>query len=815
MNTMSQDFRYAFRTIARNPGFTLVAVLTLAMGIGSSTAIFMVANSALLRPLPYPESERLVTIQGAYPAMGDRLWALSSPELIDIRERFRSLERVGAIWSSSRSLIGDGDPEQIEVGEVTAEFFATLGVAPALGRTFVKDELVKGGPKATMLSDGLWRRRFAADSDVLGKSLMLNGVERTIIGVMPSGFRHFFPKHANVAAHVDAWAPLEGWEADSKRSMKYLKVVARLRPGITIEQARSELSSISKQINDENPFYAMSPIELRLDNLQDEILKPVRSSVIALLVGVGFLFLVACTNFTNLLLARVNERHHEMAVRMALGAGRWSLFRQLLLENLSLSALACVSGVLVAVWGLELLEPLMPASLTLNTNGPLDSHVIAFIAVTGFVLPALMGTLPMMNRSAVAKLDPLRQGGRAAGERGQKRLRQALVIGEIALSLVLLIGAGLMIRTFTALQSVNPGYEADGVLTFRVALPRSRYADLAANANFYDHIRRKLLRLPGVEAVGGVSHHPFSGRIWAGPYLGEGTSEDKWDASRAEYHVVTLGYFEVVQARLLEGRVFTEFDSESAEKVVIVDKKLASTAWPGELAVGKKVRLNRRLLDGYAMKEWARVIGVVDHMRSESLREDGSGQIYLPCTQTYARRMTVAVRTVTGGASISTLIRREVAMIDEDLPIFDLASLDSYVSSSVSGERFVLILSSFFASASLALAAVGIYSVISYSVTRRTKEFGIRMALGAKPSHIRKQVVAQGAWSLLFGVGAGLLMAFVLMPLLGSLVFGVRTTDPLTFAFVSAFLATVVIGASYIPARRATKVDPMVALRCD
>ena len=814
MSGLLHDLRFTCRTLFRAPAFTLIAVGTLALGIGASAGIFMVANALLVKPLPYPDADRLVMVRADFAAVGIEGYPLAGPELADIRGQGSLFNGFEAIWASSGSISGQGDPEHVAVGFVTADFLSLMGVAPALGRSFTSQEDMPGGPRALVISDGLWRRRYGGDADIVSKNVQFNGVDYAVVGVMPAGYRLYFPEDANVPADLDVWTPLQSDYAASRRDVRYLRTVGRLKAGVSLEQAQAEMTGIAGRMAGEHADYVDSDFNLHVVGLHAETVRAVRPSVLALMVGVGFLLLISCTNFTNLLLVRGAERSGEMAIRAALGAGRGRIIRQMLVEHLVLAVAAGSLGLLFAVWSVDIPRVLLAENLPMLKNIVVDGNVLAFTLLVSILIPTLFGLGPAVRAARQDLSGALKQSARVSSDRRQQRLRAGLAVGTISLSLVLLIGAGLMIRTFAELRSVQPGFDPADVLTFKVAPPESRYASHEALSGFYQRLETRLAALPGVDAAGAVSHVPFDTQSnWSGSYKVEADDRDDFE-HQADERVVTPGYFKAIGARLREGRLFDESDTFDSQHVVIVDRLLAERMWPNDHALGKQIHLEVTLNRRFVPRK-AEIVGVIEHIRTHDLSREVREQIYVPGAQASRWIMNYTIRSSSRPAGLLPAIRREVAAMDKGLPIYDVRGLDEYVAASMSDVRFTMVLAAVFAGVALLLASGGLYGVISYSVSRRTNEFGIRMALGARPGDILKDVLGRSARLSLVGVGLGLVAAFVLTPLLAGFVFGISATDPITYACTSVFLTTIALGASYLPARRATKVNPAVALRCE
>lgn len=819
MGNLLQDVRYAVRTLAKNPAFATVAVLTLAIGIGANTAIFSVANGVLLNPLPFPDPGQLTFIWSDLPKANYIRGPISGPELIDLRERSRLYQGFGSIWATSGALVEGGRPEPVRVGLVTSNFLSLLGTEPELGRLFLPEEEGSTAPQAIVLSGGLWQRRFGGDRKIIGRSIRVDGGwgfeggTYTVVGVMPASFKIILPPDASVPDDLDAWIPFHLDLNAGPRGSYYLRTIGRVASGVSLDQARSEIVSIGRRIQSEFPDYSTSGRSFYALPLHQDVVRQVRPAVLALLGGVSFVLLIACVNVANLLLARATSRSKEISVRVALGASRGRIALQLLTESLVLSFLGGAVGVLAGWWGLDLLLALQPGSLPQGDSVGINLPVLAFALVVSVFSGVFFGMVPVMESFRMDLATVLRTGGRRTNGNTGQLTRNLLVVSEVALGFILLIGAGLMISTFVRLQNVDAGFRPGNVLTFQLSLPAARYPTQNDMANFSREIERRLATLPGVEAVGAINQLPLADLPnWSTPYLYEEVRDEPRGNYEADARVVTPGYFPAIGAQLIAGRFFTELDNEQNRNVAIVDELLARRAWPEGGTIGQQ--LNVELWDGDSfVPTWAEVVGVVKHIRHHTLSNEVREQVYMPFAQGPRNQMGFAVRTAANPSSLAGPVRNQIAGVDKELAVSDFRYLDQYVSGAIAGPRFTMILAGIFAAFALLLATVGIYGVISYSVGRRTQEIGLRMALGAQPSDILKMVARQGVLLIALGLAFGFLGALGITRSLEGLLFGVTPTDPATFAAVSALLVAVALFACYLPARRATRVDPIVALR--
>ncbi|MCI0391389.1 MAG: ABC transporter permease [Acidobacteria bacterium] len=807
MQTMWQDLRYGARTLLKNPGFALIAVITLALGIGANAAIFSVINSVLLRPLPYPQPERLVWIWGTNPSADIKQETASLPDFVDWKTQNQSFAAMGGLANFSPILTGNGEPERLTGAVVTDGFFATLGVSPQLGRVFMSDEDRPGNNQVVVLSHGLWQRRFGGDPQITGQKITLNGNPYLIVGVMPPRFKHPLP---GMRLPVEIWAPLGRDPAKMGRRSDFLGVVARLKPGVVIEQARAEMnalmSRLEKQYPDTNRGWGAIVLPL-LERFVGEL----RSTLYLLLAAVGFLLLNTCANVANLLLARATVRQREVAIRAALGAGRWRIVRQLLTESLLLSALGGAVGLLLAKWGMNALIAISPATIPRLGEVNLDWRVLGVTFAVSLVTGIAFGMLPALQAANPHLNEALKEGGRGSADTARgKRVRSALVVAEVALALALLIGAGLMLRSFARLQNVNPGYNAENVLTVGLSLPAAKYKEGPQVVAFYEQILGQVSTIPGAQSAGLVDALPLAG----GSYLSfvvEGRTLLPTDREPdAEHRVVSPGYFKAMGIPLIRGRLLSEQDHAQAPFATVISETMARRYFPNEDPLGKRINLGDP-----QTSPWRTIVGIVGDVRNEGLSAEPNPQMYAPFTQVTPRSLSLIVRGAGDPTGLIAGVRSTVAGLDRDLPLYNVRTLKQMLQESLARERFSLLLIVTFAGLALLLAGVGIYGVLAYSVEQRTHEIGVRIALGAHRGHVLRLVVIQGMKLVLAGIGAGLLAAFALTRLMTGLLYGVTATDPLTFIVLAALLASVALLACYVPARRATKVDPMIALRSE
>ncbi|MCI0489447.1 MAG: ABC transporter permease [Blastocatellia bacterium] len=803
MDNLFQDLRYAFRTLIKRPGFTVVAVLALALGIGANTAIFSVVNGVILRPLPYTEPDRLAMVWLDNRRQGIREDITSYPNFIDWRDQNQVFEGMAGFRSWRQSLTGTGEPEELRGASVSANFFQIMGTSPSLGRGFTAEEETPGKDNVVILSHGLWQRRFGGDSNLLGRTLTLGGRIVTVVGVMPVGFQ--FPKDAEM---WDPLAPSERLKA--ARSSFWLPVIGRLRPGVTPAQAQAEMDTIAGRLEQQYPE-SNAGYGINIVPLHDQVVGKVRPALLVLLASVAFVLLIACANVANLLLARAAERQKEIAIRTALGAGRWRIIRQMLTESLLLAALGGGLGLMLATLGVDALVAISPADLPRMENADLDVRVLGFTLFVSLLTGFIFGLVPALQASKPELNETLKEGGRTetGGVQGQ-RIRSLLVVFEMAIALMLLIGAGLMIRSFQRVYQVDLGFNSDRLLTVGLSLPRSKYADGASLKAFYKQLEERLAAVPGVESVGSTSQILLPELTNSTIFSVEGRAPEP-EAQRLEvpYDTVTPDYFKTMGMALAQGRTFTEQDGPDAEQVVVINEAMARRYWPDTDPVGKRFKYG----DPDSNSPWMTVVGVVRDTRRQGLDRTIRIESYLPYAQAPFRSMYVVVRAAGDPLALASTLRDTVWSLDKDLPVANIQTMEQILSETTAQRRLNMLLMGLFAAVALILAAVGIYGVMSYSVTRRTREIGIRQALGATRRDVLRMIIKQGMIIAFAGVVIGLAASFALTRVMSSLLFEVSATDAFTFAVTSLALAGVALLASYIPAHRATRVDPMVALR--
>ena len=804
MSTLWQDLRYGMRVLLKQRGFTLVAALALALGIGANTAIFSVVNAVLLRPLPFPEPGRLLVVWTDHRARGGPEVEWASPEEFeDWRGQNSVFERMAGYTGWGPTLTGQGEPEQLSGAAVSADMFPLFGVEPALGRGFLPEEDRRGAERVVVLGHGLWQRRFGADPGVIGRVITLGGEGHTVVGVMPAGFK------SPLQPRAELWRTLRpALGPGCGRGCIVLRVVARLRPGVPLERARAEMSTIARRLEAQYPD-SQKGVGVALVPLHDQLVRGVRPALLVLLVTVGLVLLISCANVASLTLAQATARAREVAVRLALGAGRGRVARQLLTESLLLALVGAAAGLLLAFWMVDLLKAFSPPGTPRLDEVRIDARVLGFTLVIGLVTGLVFGLVPALQTSKPHLNQALKEGGKgtSAGARS-RRLRQTIVVAEVALALTLLVGAGLLLKSFVRLQRVDPGFNSRGILTATIGLPRTGYPERRQITAFYGQLIERLKALPGVQAAGAVSDLPLGGGASDVSFVVQGRPlPPPGQRPAAWYNSVTTDYFRTMGVRLLRGREFGERDSEQAPRAVIISETMARRFFPDEDPIGKR-------LGNGEDDNWREIVGVVADVRHFGLDAEARPTMYFPDRQAPSRGMSLVVRAGGGDPlALAGAVRGAVLALDPNLAVAGLGTLDALVSDSIATPRFVLLLIGAFAGVALLLAAVGIYGVMAYAVGERTHEIGVRMALGAQPGDVLRLVVGQGMTLVVAGVGLGLVGAFALTRLMATLLFQVSATDPLIFASVPAVLAGVALLACYLPARRATRVDPLVALR--
>jgi putative ABC transport system permease protein len=807
METLSQDVRYNFRLLRRDPGFALLLIVTLTLGVAAATTIFSVVNAVLISPLPYKDAGRLVLVWERNVQKERLTNAVSPANFADWRDRLDAFEDIGASRDQFYTLTGQGEPEMITSYRFSANFFPLLGVAPALGRTFAPEEDRPGQDRVVVLSHKLWQRRFGGDRSVVGRPITLNGENYSVVGVMPPNFDY-------PGGGVELWTPLALTPAHwDNRSLRALRLLARLKPGVTPEQAQAKLAALTGQLAAQYPE-TNAGWDGNVERLRDNYAGDIRLPLLVLLGAVCFVLLIACANVTNLLLVRTTARQRELTLRTALGASRSRIVRQLVTEGLTLSLIGSALGLLLALWSVNSLLALFPTTISnFNIprldNIPFDARVLLFALGLTLLTGMVFGVTPWLQTSKVNLNDSLKEGGRSTSGRG-RRLLEALVVAEVGLAMVLLVGAGLMIRSFIRLQQTDLGFRTENALSLRMTLPAYKYSKPEQRGLFVEEVLRQVSAVQGVAAAGTVNFLPLSGWQGSRAFTVEGQqAANAAEQPEADYRVVSADYFKAMGIPLLSGRQFDARDAASAPQVAIVNEVMARRFFPGQDPLGKRVNVG-----GLDKPDWRQVVGVVGAVRHLGLADEPRPEIYRPFSQDPFPLVSLVVRsTTTDPQALAASVRNAIRAVDKDQPISYVMSMGELAAESLALRRVTMYLITLFAVIALFMAAVGIYGVMAYSVSQRTREIGIRIALGAQRRDIMRLVVGRGLLLTVCGLGLGLVSALLLTRLVSSLLYGVSAADPLTVAGISIFLAAVAFLASYVPARRAVRVDPLVALR--
>ena len=814
MGSLGQDLRFAVRMLRKRPGFTAIAVLTIALGIAANTSIFSVVNGVLLRPLPVAEQDRLVVPNVIAPS-GFEI-SLSIPNFKDWREQSTTIESMGANASRSRTLTGGDRPQMVSTRIILGDWFETLGVAPLLGRLIESDETWAGAEPIAVITHGFWQRHFGGSPDALGRTIVLDGETFTVIGVMPAEF--VFP-----SADTDIFVPMGFYSErmcwENRGCSQGSWAIGRLADGTSIGSAQADLDRIAAGITEaEGEQQAVA----RLESLMDAYVGDIRRQVWILMAAVGFVLLIACANVASLLLARGESRRRETALRTALGAGQGRMIRQFMTESVVLGLTGGLLGLALAWIGIRLLVPMLPADIptVMLGNIGMDMNVLLFTFAAAGLAGLLFGIAPAIRAARPDLNAELKEGSRGSVGKGRQRLRSGLVIAEVALSLVLLIGAGLMIQSLGQLQKVDKGFEPENVFTARVQLPRIRYEDQAAAWSFYQELIDRVEALPGATSASLSQIVPLEGDSWEDQIFPEGVEFEHDNGRSVLYHMITPDHFVTLGIPILRGRGFTAADREGAERVIVVDERLAEQFWPGENPIGKRVTYETERVpddfEGDPPRVWRSVIGVAQNTRHYELESPSRVQMYVPIQQSgggWTTSMYVLVKTPGDPLGMTDLVRRELSLMDPDVPLTDIETMEGYVDQALAGSRAMGRLLTVFSAVALFLSAIGIFGVMSFSVVQRLREIGIRMALGAKAGDVVRMVSRQGLNLTLIGVALGLVAAFGLTRLMASLLYGVSPADPVTFGGVALFLVVVSFLATWIPAQRATRVDPVIVLR--
>ncbi len=811
MGSFLQDVKYAARMLATNRGFTIVAVVTLALGIGANTAMFSAVNAILLRPLPYKNSNRLVNVWGSSAKYPGFRMTLSVPEFNDIRAQNHSFEIMAGFRDYTMNWTGHGDPEVLSVTNVSQDFFTTLGVSPARGRLFTPDEATPGKDRVVILSDAMWKSSFGGDSAALGQTIILDGAAYTIVGIMPPGFE--FQNASDYSPQI--WKPFApSAKVAQGRQQRETFVIGRLRRGVSVEQAHAEAQIVAANMAKAYPKEDEGQ-GLSVMSMKQGVVHGVQPALLILLAAVGFVLLIACVNVANLFLARSWKRQREFAVRVALGATRARLIRQLVLESVLVAIVGGFAGLTIAAWGIDVMRRLAPPETPRLAGIGLDQSVLWFTLGISVLTGIAFGLVPALQTSRPDLNVFLKEGAATNisgyGARRHHRLRSLLVVSEVALAVILLVGAGLMLKSFSRLTHKDPGFRIDHALTADVTLPEAKYKTEEKQREFFDDLLNRIDRLPGVESSALMTTPLLSNYLRMTEFSVEGVlNKDSRFEPYFEMKVVTPAYFQTAGIALLQGRPFDERDTGKSPAVVIVNETLARRYWPVGEAIGKRVSFSTDK-DGHP--DWCQIIAVATDARDVALIQLPKAEVYLPFQQNITSSISLIVRAKGDPAFLEPAVRAAVWSIDRDIPVEEMATLEQAVARSEAEPRFHAVLLGVFAALGLTITLVGIYGVISYSVSQRTREIGIRMALGAQSRDVLRQVLWEGMKLALAGLAIGIIAALALTRVLAALLFEVRATDPVTFVVVSSLLACVALAACYLPARRATRVDPLVALR--
>jgi putative ABC transport system permease protein len=817
METLWQDLRYGIRTLSRKRGFTVVALLSLAIGIGANSAIFSVTNALLLRPLPYKDADRLVIMWNRSPGLNVVQDWFSPGQYLDIKAENHVFEHVAATLGGSFNFTGRGTPEHVEGARVSSSLFPLFEAQPLLGRVFLPEEDARGGPLTVILSHGFWQRRFGADPEVIGQSLVLNDKSFTIVGVMAADFalnKEVMPT-VNGIQKADVLLPLPMSDSDrTERGHEDYNIFAKLKPGVTAAEAQAEMDGLAEQMKQQYPaaYPKDGGLTLSVVPLLSQVVGGLRLALFVLFGAVGFVLLIACANVANLLLARATVRQKEIAIRAAVGASRWRLVRQLLTESVLLALAGGLLGLLLAVVTVKALRVFGAASIPRLNEVGIDGRVLAFTFLASLVTGGIFGLIPALRASRVDLNEVLKDGGRRStggvSGRGPWHIRNLLVVAEVALSLVLLVGAGLLIRSYQHIANASPGYDTHNVLSLRLALPATRYPNADAVVAFYQRLGERVQALPGIETFATSYLLPLSSNAlgW-GPIQIDGyVPKDAQELIISNEGFISPDYFQTLGIPLTRGRYFDERDKRGSPEVAIVDEHLAARFWPGQDPIGKRVQ---RRNGG----PWRTVVGVVRYEKEFNAEDEPLIRVYYPVNQLPVATRYFIARTSTDPVKMTAMVAEQIHALDAELPIFEVSTMDERLREALARRRFSMQLMGMFAALALLLAVTGIYGVMSYWVTQRTHEIGIRMALGAEQGNIQRLVLRQASLLVGAGIAAGLGAAFGLTRLMAGLLFAVSATDRLTFILVAALLGAIALLASYVPARRASKVDPMIALR--
>jgi len=810
MHTLFKDLHYGLRGLLKNRGFTIVAVFSLALGIGANTAIFSLINAILLKPLSFHEPERLVMVWEDASFAGFPRNTPAPANYADWKQQSKTMEDFSATEWRGFNLTGGGEPEKVMAYGVTANFFTLLGVKPALGRTFLSEEDKPNSSNVVVLSHGLWQRRFGGERSIISREILLDNEKFKVIGIMPAGFQF-------LESYIGLWVPIAlTQEQLANRGAHYLTVIARIKSGVTFEQANTEIQTIQQRIARQYP--AASRIGAYLLPLREQLAGDVQRSLIVLMVAVGFVLLIACANIANLLLSRAANRSKEIAIRNALGASRWRIIRQLLSESIMLSVLGAGFGLLLAIWSFDFLRQMIPAEMTLSTELKIDFSVLAYTLLISVITGVIFGLAPALRTTRIDLNEALKQaGGRTGLGSGNRRLRSALVVGEVSLAIVLLVGAGLLIQTFYKLLDQYSGFHPDNLLTLRTQLPMKKYEEHARRVSFYDQVLERVRVLPGVVSAGYTTSVPLSWKGGTSGFVVEGRSVQEMIAMGlsfdANHRQISSDYLKTMNIPLRQGRYINESDTVNSMPVAVINETMARQYWPRTEALGKRFKLG----DPDSQSPWMTIVGIVADHPQMGLDVPVKAEMYLPyrqvATDSWFAPRDLAIRTTVDPKTIVSAVRREVFAVDLDQPVSSVDTMNELLEKETGNRRIGRVLLTAFAGMALLLASLGIYGVMSYFVTQQTAEIGVRLALGAQTRDIFVLVMRKGMGLVMIGIAIGLVVSRALMRLISSLLYGITATDFRTFGAIAILLMTIALLACFIPARRATKVDPMIALR--
>ncbi len=816
METLLKDLRYGVRGLLKRPGFAIVAIITLALGIGANTAIFSVVNAVVLRPLPYAEPDRLMTLWETMPGADQR--AVAPGNFDDWRAQNKTFQNMAAMFYFNFNLTGDGEPDRIDGATITSNLMTVLGANPQLGRTFQADDDEHQDRNVVLISDGLWKRRFGADPNVVGRTITLDETPHTVVGVMGSGFQ--YPRRSELwvlgrkgnAVPVSFFTMAPGNDWVHERDAHFISVIGRLKPGVTLSQAQSDIAGIARRAEQDYPK-SNGGLGSNVVPLHSQVVGDVRAMLFILLGAVGFVLLIACTNVANLMLARASQRDREIAIRTAVGASRFRLIRQLLTESLLLSIVGGLAGLVVSIWAVDLFVKLSPGDIPRLNEASVDLRLLGFTLLVSLLTGIGFGLLPAFQATRTNLNASLKEGGTKASEGRQRRgARNILVVTEIALAQVLLVGAALLAISYVRVTKIDPGFNPAGIMTAKIAPSPKKYPDPKSQSAFFTTVLEHLGTMPGVESAAMVMSLPLSGSSMNRGFQVEGRPVPKSDENiTMDFQIVSPGYFSTLEIPIQRGRGLTASDTENSEHVIVINNAMARRYWPNEDPVGKRLQIGESSKDN----SWRTIVGVVADNRHASLSEAPVPTAFIAYRQDLESwpRMGFVIKAKTDPLGLTSAVRKELALVDPAQPVYAIEPMEKLMSTSVAQRRFIMLLLGSLSAIALTLAMVGVYGVISFSVSERTQEIGIRMALGARAVDVLRMVLGQGMRVTAIGIVIGLSAAFGLTRLLASLLFEVSPTDLSTFSIVAAVLGAVAFLACYIPARRATKVDPLVALR--